>query len=169
MANMHKNGNPNVPLPPVGPGDPQSQVHVRGGGPPGPNRLPGQLGPPQAAQPPRPMGGSMPPPGQPGMGGPQKPGGKEGEGELGGPLNPPPPAPTPTSLLTGAPPMNPQRPPTASGPLPPSQAPAPGPMSDLHFDVSDMFDIGGGGDFNFSDMELYFDASMHEGSSLDMK
>jgi hypothetical protein len=45
-------------------------------------------------------------------------------------------------------------------------------MTDLHFDVSDMFDMGGG-DFNFnttlSDMELYFDASMHEGSSLDMK
>ncbi|KAI0247909.1 hypothetical protein BJV78DRAFT_1285203 [Lactifluus subvellereus] len=169
---MQKN-NPNAPLPPVGPGDPQSQAHVRGAGPPGANRLPGQLGPPQ---PPKPMGGSMPPLGQPGMGGPQKPSGKEGEGELGGPLNPPPPTPTPTSLLTGAPPMNPQRPPTA-GPVPTlapsSQAPAPGPMADIYFDMADMFGISGG-DFDFNtnplnDMELHFDTSVHDGSSLDMK
>ena len=73
--------------------------------------------------------------------------------------------------------IHPLRPPTASGPVPnlapPSQAPAPLPMADLHFDVSDMFDIGGG-DFNFnttlSHMELYFDTtSMHDGSSLDTK
>jgi hypothetical protein len=172
MVNAHKN-NPNMSAPPVGPGDLQSG-HVRGPGPPGANRPP-QLGPPQPAQQPKPMGGSMPPPGQPGMNGPPKPGGKEGEGELNQPLNPPPSAPTPTSLLAGGPPMNPQRPSTAPAPvpsLPPPQPLAPGSMVDLHFDMNEMFNIGGA-DFDFgsnplSDMELYFDTG-HDGGSLDMK
>lgn len=160
-----------------GPGDPQSQVHMRGPAGPGAmgNRLHGQLGPPQSGQPgqpPKPIGGHMLPPGQPGMNMPPKPGGKEGEGELN-----PPPASTPTSLLNAGPPMNPQRPPTASGPLPspapPPPSTGPGPMTDF-FDMNEVFG-NTTGDFSFDadalgDMNLFFDPSaVHDGSSLDIK
>lgn len=165
-----------------GPGDPQSQVHMRGPAGPGamPNRLHGQLGPPQPGQPgqpPKTIGGHMLPPGQPGMNMPPKPGGKEGEGELNQPLNPPP-ASTPTPLHNPAPPMNPQRPPTASGPLhtpaPPPPSAGPGSMPDFGFDVNDMFG-NTTGDFSFDadtlgDMNLFFDpTAVHDGSSLDIK
>lgn len=165
-----------------GPGDPQSQVHMRG--PPGPgampNRIHGQLGPPQPGQPgqpPKTIGGHMLPPGQPGMNMPPKPGGKEGEGELNQPLNPPPSS-TPTPLLNPAPSMNPQRPPTAPGPLhtpaPPPPSAGPGSMPDFGFDVNDMFG-NTTGDFSFDadtlgDMNLFFDpTAVHDGSSLDIK
>jgi hypothetical protein len=168
---MHKN-NPNVSVPPIGPGDAQSTGHVRGQGQPGANRPPGPLGPQQQAQPPKPMGGPMPPPGQPSMNGPKK----EPDGDLNPPLNPPSSTPTLTSLLSGAPPMNPQRPPTASAPVPslgpPQQQLAPGSMSDLHFDMTDVFNMAGDFDFgtNSLDMDFYLDtASVHDGSSLDMK
>jgi hypothetical protein len=154
MANAQKN-NPNVP---AGPGDPQSSAYVRGPGPPGANRPPGQLGPPQQVQPSKPMGPSMPPPGQPNMNGPPKK-----EDELNPSLNPPPPAQMSASLLSGAPPMNPQRPPTASAPAPPLAPPPPQSLGlgDLHFDMTDMFSINAG-DFNFdtsgiNEMELYLE------------
>jgi len=110
----------------------------------------------------------MLPPGQAGMNGPPKQGIKE-EGDM----NPGGSAPTPGSLLNNAQPMNPQRPPTASTPMPtpvpPTQAV---PMPDLPFDMTEMFN--GNGDFDFpgslGDMELWFDsASVQDGSSLDMK
>jgi hypothetical protein len=163
-------GNPNMPGPPVGPGDPQAQAHMRGGGPV-PNRLTSQLV--QPGQPPKPMGGSMLPPGQPGMNGPPKPGGKEGEGELNAAGSTPTPAPP---HLNSGPPMNPSRPPTASAPLPtPAPPPPPGSMSDLPFDMADMFG-NPGGDFDFgndplAEMNLWFDqqTTVHDGTSLDMK
>jgi hypothetical protein len=169
LMNPHK-GNPNMPVPL----DPQSQAHLRGHGPM-PNRLPGPLVPTQSGQPPKVIGGSMPPPGQPGMSGPSKPGGKEGEGELNAPLNPAASAPTTGPLHNSAPPMNSQRPPTASAPLP-TPAPAPagtGPMGDLPFDMTDMFG-NTGGDFDFgpgslADMELWFDPSAVHDASIDMK
>jgi hypothetical protein len=171
LMNPHK-GNPNMPVPPL---DPQSQAHLRGG--PGPNRVTGPLVPTQSGQPPKGMGGSMPPPGQPGMSGPSKPGGKDGESELNAPLNPAGSGPT-TGPLHNNTPMNSQRPPTASAPLPtpaPPPAPGPGSMGEL-FDMTDMFG-NTGGDFDFgagplSDMELWFDPAAvqaaHEGS-MDMK
>lgn len=167
MVNAHKN-NPNVPVPP-GPADPQS--HMRGPGPPMGGRIPGQLGPPQPpqqSQPPKGMGGPMLPPGQAGMNGPPKQGIKE-EGDM----NPGGSAPTPGSLLNNAPSMNPQRPPTASAPVPQPPPPAPVSMSDLPFDMSEMF-TNGGGDFDFpgslGDMELWFDpSSVQDGAALDMK
>lgn len=162
LMNPHK-GNMQVPL------DPQSQAHLRG---PPPNRLPGPLVPTQSGQQPKVIGGSMPPPGQPGMGGPPKPGGKEGEGELNTPLNPAGSAPTNGPLHNSAPPMNSQRPPTASAPLPtPAPAPppsGPGSMGELSFDM-DVFGSAGG-DFDFGptslgDMELWFDpTAVHEGT-----
>ena len=165
----HK-GNPNMPVPPL---DPQSQAHLRGGPVP---RGPGALVPTQSGQPPKGMGGSMPPPGQPGMSGPKK----EGEGELNAPLNPAGSAPT-TGPLHNSAPMNSQRPPTAPTPLPKPAPPPPGPgsMGDLSFDMTDMFG-NTGGDFDFgtgplTDMELWFDPSaVHDGSmmhdgSIDMK
>jgi hypothetical protein len=106
----------------------------------------------------------MLPPGQAGMNGPIK---KEGEGDM----NPGGSAPTPRLLPDNAPPMNPQRPPTASAP------PAPAPtqavsMSDLPFDMTDMFPNNGDFDFHGSlgDMDLWFDtAPVQDGTSLDMK
>jgi hypothetical protein len=101
---------------------------------------------------------------------PPKPGGKEGEGELN------PPASTPTPHLNTAP-MNPQRPPTASAPLPTSAPPppaGPGSMADFAFDMNDVFG-NTSGDFSFDadalgDMNLFFDpTAVHDGSSLDMK
>lgn len=166
MVNVHKN-NSNLP---VGPGDPQS--HMRGPGPPLSGRLPGQLGPPQPpqpSQPPKGMGGPMLPPGQAGMNGPLK---KE-ESDM-PPLSSGASAPTPGALLNNGPPMNPQRPPTASAPAPAPSQPAPAvSMADLPFDMSEMF-TNGGGDFDFhgslGDMELWFDpASVQDGASLDMK
>jgi hypothetical protein len=169
--NPHK-GNPNVPVPL----DPQSQSHLRGP----PNRLSGPLVPTQSGQPPKVIGGSMPPPGQAGMNGPPKPGGKEGEGEHNAPLNPAASAPTTGPLHNSAPPMNSQRPPTASAPLPniapPPPASGPGSMGDLSFDMADVFG-NTGGDFDFgpgslTDMELWFDPTavqaVHDGS-IDMK
>jgi hypothetical protein len=106
----------------------------------------------------------MLPPGQQGMNGPPKPGGKEGEGDHNTPHNQAGSASTPTPLLNTAPPMNPQRPPTATAPLPtPAPQPTTGPMADLSFDMGDMFG-NGGGDFDFgpdslSDMHLWFDPS----------
>ena len=147
-----------------GPGDPQSQVHMRAGPGAMPNRLHGQLGPPQPGQPgqpPKTIGGHMLPPGQPGMNMPPKPGGKEGEGELNPPLNPPP---------SSTPGLNPQRPPTASAPLPSSAPPpsaGPGPMTDF-FDMNDVFG-NTNGDFSFDadalgDMNLFFDpTAVHDG------
>jgi len=167
QVNAHK-GNPNVPVHALGPG------HGPG---PMPNRLSGPLVPTQSGQPPKGMG-PMPPPG---MSGPPKPGGKEGEGELNTPLNPAASAPTPGPLHNNAPPMNPQRPPTANAPMPtpappppaPVPAPGPGPMGDLSFDMTDMFGSNGG-DFDFgpnslADMELWFDSSAVHESSIDMK
>lgn len=162
MVNVHKN-NPNVPGPPVGPSDPQS--HMRGPGPSMGGRLPGPLGPQQPPQqqqqqPPKGMGGqgSMLPPGQAGM----NPVKKEGEGDM----NPGGSGPTPGALLNNAQSMNPQRPPTASAPAPP------GPMSDLSFDMTEIF-TNPGGDFDFpgslGDMELWFDPPGQDGTSLDLK
>jgi hypothetical protein len=105
----------------------------------------------------------MLPPGQAGMNGPVK---KEGEGDihLGGSAS------TPGALLNNAPPMNPQRAPTASAP------PAPAPptqvsMPDLSFDMNEMFPNNGEFDFHGSlgDMELWFDTSTQDGASLDIK
>jgi hypothetical protein len=177
QVNSHK-GNPNMPVHPL---DPQS--HLRG---PGPgqmqNRLSGPLVPTQSGQPPKGIGGGpMPPPGQPGqpgMSGPPKPGGKEGEGELNAPLNPAASAPTSGPLHNNAPPMNPQRPPTANAPMPtpappPPPAPGPGPMGDLSFDMTDMFGSNGG-DFDFGpssldNMDLWFESTAVNDSSIDMK
>lgn len=164
MVNAHSKNNPNAG--PPGPGDPQS--HMRGPGPPMGGRPQGQLGPLQAqqqpSQQPKGMGGPMLPPGQANMNGPPKQGIKE-ESDInsGGP------APTPGSLLNNGPPMNPQRPPTASAPVPvpapPAQAVS---MPDLAFDMTEMF-TNGGGDFDFNsslgDMELWFDtASVQDGA-----
>jgi hypothetical protein len=169
---MNHKGNPNVPIPPL---DPQSQAHMPGPGPgPVPNRVPGPLVPTQSGQPPKGIGGPMPPPGQPGMSGPKK----EGEGELNAPLNPAASTPTSGPLHNSAPPMNPQRPPTANAPIPtpapPPPAPAPGPgpgMGDLS-----SFDMFGStaGDFNFgpnglTDMELWFDQLQDGPIDIDMK
>jgi len=171
MSAQHK-GNPNIPAP-GGPGDLQSQPHLRAG--PGlvPNRLTGPLVPPQPGQPPKAMGGPMLPPGQTGMNGPPKPAGKEGEGEHNNPHNPSGSAPTPTPHLNPATPMNPQRPQTASSLPTPAPGPEPGSMSELSFDMTDMFG-NSGGDFDFgpdglSNMELWFDPTAVHGSSLDMK
>ncbi len=119
----------------------------------------------------------MLPPGQAGMNGPPKPGGNiKEESDMGTPLNPGPSGPTPGTLLNN-PPMNPQRPPTASAPVPtPAPAPAPPPqsvsMTDLPFDMSEMF-TNGSGDFDFSgslgDMELWFDPASVQEPPLDMK
>ena len=168
MMNPHK-GNPNVPGPPL---DPQSQAHLRGP----PNRVPGPLVPTQSNQPPKVIGGPMPPPGQPGMGGPPKPGGKDGEGEHNAPLNPAASTPTSGPHHNSAPPMNSQRPPTASAQLPtpaPPPSAGPGPMGDLSFDMTDMFGSTAG-DFDFGtgslgDMELWFDPSAVHDASIDMK
>jgi hypothetical protein len=158
MVHAHKN-NPNVPVPPVGPSDPQS--HMRG--PPMGGRLPGQLGPQQPPQPSQPPKGPMLPPGQAGMNGPPKPGIKE-EGDM----NPGGSTSTPGALLNNAQSMNPQRPPTASAGAPPSQ---PVSMTDLPFDMTEMF-TNPGGDFDFpnslTEMELWFDTTP-DGTSLDMK
>jgi len=162
---------------PGGPGDPQSQAHLRAAPGPITNRLTGPLVPPQQGQPPKGMSGPMLPPGQTGMNGPPKPGGKESEGELNNPLNPSGSAPTPT-LMNNTTQMNPQRPPTASAslptPAPPLAAQGPGSMPDLAFDMTDVFG-NTGGDFDFGpdglgNMELWFDPSaVQDGSSLDMK
>ena len=107
----------------------------------------------------------MLPPGQAGMNGPVK---KEGEGDM----NPGGSASTPGGLLpNNAPPMNPQRASTASAPpapAPPTQAVS---MSDLPFDMTDMFPNNGDFDFHGSlgDMDLWFDAAPQDGTSLDMK
>jgi len=171
LVNPHK-GNPNVPVHPL---DPQS--HMRGPGPGQmPNRLSGPLVPTQG-QPPKGMGGPMPPPGQPGISGPPKPGIKE-EGDL-APLIPAASAPTSGPLHNSAQPMNPQRPPTANAPMPtpapPPSAPGPGPMGDLSFDMTDMFGSNGG-DFDFGpssldnmNMDLWFDPTAVHDSSIDMK
>jgi hypothetical protein len=172
QLNSHK-GNPNMPVHPL---DPQS--HLRGPGPGQvPNRLSGPLVPTQSGQPPKGIGGPMPPPGQPGMSGPPKPGGKEGEGELNAPLNSAS-APTSGPLHNSAPPMNPQRPPTSNAPMPtpappPPPAPGPGPMGDLSFDMADMFGSNGG-DFDFGpssldNMDLWFESTTVHDSSIDMK
>ncbi len=172
LVNPHK-GNPNVPAPPL---DPQSQTHMRGPGPGQvPNRLPGPLVPTQSGQPPK-IG--MPPPGHPGMSGPPKPGGKEGEGEINAPLNQAASGPT-GPHHNSAPPMNPQRPPTANAPMPtPAPAPptqGPGLMGDMSFDMTEMFG-GTGGDFDFGpvgladmDMEMWFDPTAVHDGSVDMK
>ena len=161
LINPHK-VNPNAPGPPL---DPQSQAHLRGPGPL--PRGPGPLVPTQS-QPPKVMGGPMPPPGQPGMSGPKK----ESEGDPNAPLNPTASTPTPGPLHNSGPPMNSQRPPTASAQLPtPAPAPpasGPGSMGDLAFDMTDMFGSTAG-DFDFGagplgDMELWFDPS-----AVDMK
>ena len=172
LVNPQHKGNPNMPIHPL---DPQS--HLRGPGPgPMPNRLSGPLVPTQSGQPPKGMVGPMPPPVQPGMSGPPKPGGKEGEGELSAPPNQAASAPTSGPHHNSAPPMNPQRPPTANAPMstpappqPPS-APGPGPMGvgDMSFDMTDMFGSNGG-DFDFGPtsletMDLWFDDN-----SIDMK
>jgi hypothetical protein len=113
----------------------------------------------------------MLPPGQQGMNGPPKPGGKEGEGDLNTPLNPAGSASTPTPLLNTAQQMNPQRPQTASAPMPTPAHPPPtaGPMADLSFDMGDMFG-NGGGDFDFGpdslgDMHLWFDPTAVQDSA----
>jgi len=112
------------------------------------------------------------------MGGPSKPGGKEGEGELNAPLNQA--SSAPPSGHNSAPPMNPQRPPTANAPMatpappppaPPAPGPGPGPMGDM-FDMTDMFGSNGG-DFDFGGnsldtMDLWFDPTVPDGS-IDMK
>jgi hypothetical protein len=163
QVNSHK-GNPNMSVHPL---DPQS--HLRGHGPGQvPNRLPGTLVPSQTGQqPPKGIGGPMPPPGQPGMSGPPKPGGKEGEGELNAPMNPAASAPTSGPHHNSAPPMNPQRPPTSNAPMPtpapPPPGPGPGTMGDLSFDMTDMFGSNGG-DFDFGpssldNMDLWFEST----------
>jgi hypothetical protein len=92
--------------------------------------------------------GSMLPPGQASMNGPPK---KESEGDM----NLVGSAPTPGALLNNTQSMNPQCPPTASGPAPPAQAVS---MPDLQFDMTEMF-TNPGGDFDFPgslvDMELW--------------
>jgi len=156
MVNVHKNNG----QPPIGPSD--QQPHMRG--PPSMGgRLQGQLGPqqpPQSSQPPKGMGGPMLPPGQAGMNGPKK---EEGD------MNPGGSAPTPGALLNNAQSMNPQRPPTAPAPAPPAQAVS---MPDLPFDMTEMF-TNPSGDFDFpgslSDMELWFDPPVPDGTSLEMK
>lgn len=173
QVNSHK-GNPNMPVHPL---DPQS--HLRGPGPGQvPNRLSGPLVPTQSGQPPKGIGGPMPPPGQPGMSGPPKPGSKEGEGELNTPLNPSASAPTPGPPHNSAPPMNSQRPPTSNAPMPtpappPPPPPGPGSMGDLSFDMAEMFGSNGG-DFDFGgtsldNMDLWFDPTAVHDSSIDMK
>ena len=130
----------------------------------------------QDAQPPKGVGGPMPPLGQP-MSGPPK---KEGEGELNATLNPAASALTPGPLHNSAPPMNPQRPPTANAPIPtpappppaPAPGPGPGPMGDLS--TFDMFGSTAAGDFDFgpdgltTDMELWFDQFQDGPIDIDM-
>jgi len=87
--------------------------------------------------------------------------------ELNTPLNPAGSALMPAPLLNNAPPMNPQRLPTASAPLPTPTSPVPtagpAPLADLSFDMGDMFgNIGGDFDFgpdSLSDMHLWFNPS----------
>jgi len=167
LVNSHK-GNPNMPVHPL---DPQS--HLRGPGPV-PNRLSGPLVPTQSGQPLKGIGGPIPPPGQPGMSGPPKPGGKEGEGERSAPLNPAVSAPTSGPLHNSAPPMNPQRPPTANAPMPTPAPPQPGPgaMEDLSFDMTGMFG-NNGGDFDFGptsldNMDLWLESTTVHDSSIGM-
>ena len=143
MVNVHKN-NHNVPVSPVRPADPQS--HMRGPGPLMVGRLPGQLDPQQSPQPLQPLNGmgiAMLPPGQAGMNGPPHPSGKDGEGDVNLGLR------TPGSLISGALPMNPQRPTTASAPVPTPPPPAQVVSTpDLPFYMSEMI-TNAGRDFLF--------------------